>query len=79
MIEQIKHSVNSTPGFGLSCKVLIFKIIENVLYIAREGGAGFAHSGLLARAATVVHPKFLPNVPCSDEQSDRLEKSLKNC
>ena len=39
---------DSTLVLGLSCKVLIFKEDENVLYIAREGGSGLAHSGLLS-------------------------------
>ena len=63
VIEQIKHSVNSTPGFGLSCRVLIFKIVENVLYIAREGGAGLAHSGLLAGSSNSCTPEVLTECP----------------
>ena len=68
--------MNSTPGFGVNLKLLIFKGDENVVYIARDRGPGFAHSGLLSRRGCSCTPVVLPNVPCSDEQSDRLEKSL---
>ena len=57
--------------------MLIFKANENIMYIARDGGPGFAHSGLLAGSSGSCTSIVLPSVPCSDEQSDRLEKSLK--
>ena len=63
MVKQIKHSVNSTPGFGLSCKVLILKGVENVLYTAREGGTGLAHSGLLAGSSNSCTPEVLTECP----------------
>ena len=40
--------MDSTPGLGLDLKLLIFKEDENVVYIARDQGSGFAHSGLLS-------------------------------
>ena len=72
-----KWSVNGTPGLGLSWKTLIFKIDGNILYIARDWGPGFAHSGLLTGSSGSCTPVVLLSVPCFDEQSDRLEKSLK--
>ena len=56
--------------------MLIFKVDENIVYIARDRGPGFAHSGLLTGSSGSCTPVDLPSVPCSDEQSDRLEKSL---
>ena len=63
VVKQIKHDVNSTPGLGSSCKVLIFKQVKNVLYIAREGGAGLAHSGLLAGSSSSCTPEVLTECP----------------
>ena len=68
--------MDSTPGLGLSGKGLIFKKDKNVVDIAREWGTGLAHSGLPAGSSGCCTPIVLPSVPYSDEQSDRLEKSL---
>ena len=56
--------------------MLVFKVDGNILYIARDRGPGFAHSGLLTGSSGSCTPVVLPSVPCSDEQSDMLEKSL---
>ena len=69
--------LSCTPGLGLSYKRLIFKENENVVNIARERGSGLAHCGLLAGSSSSCTPVVLPIIPCSDEQSDRLEESLK--
>ena len=40
--------LGSTPGLGLSGKVLIFKKDDSFVYIARDRGAGLARFGLLS-------------------------------
>ena len=60
----------------MSCERLIFKKNKNVVNIARERGSGLAHSGLLAGSSGSCTPIVLLVIPCSDEQSDRLEQSL---
>ena len=69
--------MDNTPGLGVNLELLIFKEDENVVYIARDRGSGFAHSGLLSWKQLQSYTRSIINVPCSDEQSDRLEKSLK--
>ena len=53
--------------------MLIYKENENIVNIARERGSGLTHSGLLAGSSSSCTHVVLPVVPCSDEQSDRLE------
>ena len=56
--------------------MLIFKEDKNIVNIATERGSGLAHSGLLAGSSSSGTPIVLPVVPCSEEQSNRLEQSL---
>ena len=54
---------DSTPGLGLTGKVLIFKVNENVVYIARDRGTGLARSGLLSWKQQQLYTHSLTECP----------------
>ena len=58
-----KWGMDSTPGLGLNLKLLIFKEDENAVYTARDGGSGFACSGLLSLKQLQLYTRSLTKCP----------------
>ena len=53
----------STPGLGVNLKLLVFKEDGNIVYIARDRGSGFAHSGLLSWKQLQLYTRSLTECP----------------